>query len=134
MTSEDFDTVTGADEDPKFDCDARPRATGRFRTEAPALTEAALADIGEERERQYAKWGPQHHPDGTGRASYVADADRMRNLCDARFANGSGGWADILLEEVYEALAETDRMKLRAELVQVAAVAAAWVEDTDSRG
>ncbi|MEY9934267.1 hypothetical protein ABH926_008932 [Catenulispora sp. GP43] len=40
----------------------------------------------------------------------------------------------MLLEEVYEALAEVDPAALRAELVQVAAVAAAWVEDIDSRG
>lgn len=42
-------------------------------------------------------------------------------------------WRTILAEEVYEAFAETDPARLRHELVQVAAVAAAWVEDIDSR-
>jgi hypothetical protein len=40
-------------------------------------------------------------------------------------------WAHILTEEFYEALAEADPEKLREELVQVAAVAVAWVECLD---
>jgi len=42
-------------------------------------------------------------------------------------------WCSILTEEFAEAMAETDRAKLRAELVQVAAAAVAWIEDLDSR-
>lgn len=43
----------------------------------------------------------------------------------------------MLLEEVFEAMAEDGPSALRTELVQVAvvaAVAAAWIEDIDSRG
>ncbi len=43
-------------------------------------------------------------------------------------------WRDILLEEVFEALAEEEPKELRKELVQVAAVAAQWVEAIDRRG
>lgn len=108
--------------------------TGRFSTEAPASTEAVLADIGEERERQFTKWGPQHHPDGTEdtRASRKL-RDDARAYCDQLAAMGKVTWSSILLEEVFEALAEGDVAKLREELVQVAAVAGAWVEDIDSR-
>jgi hypothetical protein len=42
-------------------------------------------------------------------------------------------WVDILEEEVAEAAAESDPAKLRAELVQVAAVAVAWIEAIDRR-
>lgn len=39
----------------------------------------------------------------------------------------------MLLEEVAEAFAESDDARLRAELVQVAAVAQAWIESIDRR-
>ncbi|TIH26025.1 NUDIX hydrolase, partial [Subtercola vilae] len=42
-------------------------------------------------------------------------------------------WQDILLEEVFEAFAESDTSKLRTELIQVAAVAQQWVEAIDRR-
>lgn len=112
-------------------------STGRFITEAPGRTEVALSDIGEERERQFAKWGPQHHPDGTpadgdeGQARYFADKARER--CDEAAADGRVTWNHILTEEFLEARAESDPAKLRKELVQVAAVCGAWIEDIDSR-
>jgi hypothetical protein len=40
-------------------------------------------------------------------------------------------WADILEEEIAEALAESDPVKLRAELVQSGAVIVAWIEAID---
>lgn len=42
-------------------------------------------------------------------------------------------WLLIALEEVFEALAESDPAKLRAELVQSAAVHVAWIEAIDRR-
>lgn len=109
--------------------------SGRFSTEAPASTEVVLAAVGDERERQFTKWGPQHHPDGT------EDTFRSRKLrddarayCDQLAVVGRVTWSSILLEETFEAMAEVDVTKLREELVQVAAVAVAWVEDLDSRG
>jgi protein involved in temperature-dependent protein secretion len=91
-------------------------------------------EIDAERQRQLAKFGEQHHPDGTGRAGYVEKADAARFACqmDADEPNGPR-WSLILLEEVYEALAESDHARLRTELVQVAAVCAAWIADLDSR-
>lgn len=92
------------------------------------------AEIVEERQRQVKKFGEQHHPDGrlsteVDRALCVA----ARDACDRAAANGTLSWRHILEEELFEALAETDPVKLRAELIQVAAVCAAWVEDIDSR-
>lgn len=117
---------------------------GRFVTEFPDLTEKALADIGEERERQFAKWGAQHHPDATGPRQYLADSrgrqrrfaewrDEQRDRTDDMALGGQTWWSDVLLEEVFEALSEDDPDALRKELVQVAAVATAWVEDIDYR-
>jgi hypothetical protein len=90
-------------------------------------------DIDAERQRQLTKFGDQHHPDGTGNKSQQDDAERARRWCQDAFGSGYGTWADILAEEVAEAFAERDRAKLRAELLQVAAVCAAWVHDLDSR-
>lgn len=104
-------------------------------TDIVKATTARLGPFGDmlnERERQVEKWGEQHHPDGTG-AGYNLPRDVNRMECDHAFAAGEGTWRHILLEEVYEALAEEDVEKLRAELVQVGAVAAAWIEDIDSR-
>ena len=104
-----------------------------------------LAAIRDERARQDAKWGEQNHPDGTG-----PDTKPLRTICSdntgaaaladlATFATDTAAelslvtWRDILLEEVFEALAESDPAKLRTELIQTAAVATQWVEAIDRR-
>jgi len=99
-----------------------------------------------ERHRQDERWGQQDHPDGTGPATVitlipaVAGATRADNLrtwatarCDRAAHVGDITWEHIFLEEVFEALAEDDEVKLRAELIQVAAVAQAWVSAIDRR-
>lgn len=115
-------------------------------------TTTVLDEVAAERERQNAKWGEQNHPNGTGPQatplrgilfdgpvipengckkyalglSYLA-----KGSTDAAAAAGAVTFADILLEEVFEALAEEDPAKLRTELIQVAAVATQWVESID---
>lgn len=96
--------------------------------------QAMLDDINDERDRQDVKWGADREMiDGTGRAGSIDDAQRYTDLTDARAKNGVLSWFDILLEEVYEAGAETDPVKLRKELVQVAASAGVWIEAIDAR-
>ncbi len=91
-------------------------------------TEWVLTEVEDERARQDSRWGEQSHPDGTGHAHFMWAASNHRISADANAASGSLTWADILLEEVYEALAESDQDNLLTELIQVAAVAAAWAE------
>lgn len=99
----------------------------------PEIT-AVLADIRLERRRQLAKWGEQHHPNGTGIGPYWSERAEVEQQMNAtRVERGTLTWLDILAEEVYEAFAEYDYEKLRAELIQVAAVATAWAEDLDGR-
>ena len=83
--------------------------------------------IFDERERQDKKWGEQNHPDGTS-AEYRWIADAYRESCELSSRAGELTWHDILMEEVFEALAETDPEKLELELIQAAAVIVAWVE------
>lgn len=83
--------------------------------------------------RAAAKHGPQTHVDGTGWAQDALNADRAKRLCDMALTDGRLTWRHILAEEVAEAFAETDADKLRAELIQVAAMAGAWIADIDRR-
>lgn len=46
---------------------------------------------------------------------------------------GEPTWANVLGEEFFEALAEDDWPKLRAELIQVAAMATSWVTIGDEK-
>lgn len=97
-----------------------------------------LSDVIVERQRQDAKWGNQDHLRDRivpGELEiYAVERDWCRNECDRHAKEGGASWTDILLEEVFEALAESDAAKLRAELVQVAAVAVSWIESIDRRG
>lgn len=120
--------------------------------EKTMTTTEALADVAAERARQDAKWGEQNHPDGTGgvarplmslgirceptlvhRASGTELADAARLATDDAAKIDVVTWTDILLEEVFEALAESDPAVLRVELIQVAAVATQWAEAIDRR-
>ncbi|UVF61167.1 hypothetical protein SEA_AOKA_44 [Arthrobacter phage Aoka] len=98
-----------------------------------------VLEIIRERETQHAVWGEQNHPAGTGPdVMLLGTLSRFSNLRDVAKVHtdikahaGKVTFADILVEEVFEALAEEDPAKLRAELIQVAAVAAQWAEAID---
>jgi hypothetical protein len=89
-------------------------------------------EIHEERAAQLRKWGVQHWPGGTATSHYDKEmADAAKRVTDAAMARGDLTWRDILCEEMLEAFAESEWPKVRGELVQAAAVIAAWVEDGD---
>lgn len=90
-------------------------------------------EIDAERQRQLAKFGDQHHPDGTGGFFLANMAHTLRAECQEAADRGGVTWRQILMEEVAEAFAETDPEALRTELTQAAAVCAAWIADIDSR-
>lgn len=112
-------------------------------------TRAVFAEVAAERVRQDEKWGEQNHPGGTGpdvcwqldvavtdsgvpEAISAADAARIyRQITQAAAKDGELTWRDIALEEIAEAFAEDNPERLRAELVQTAAVFVAWVEGID---
>ncbi|MGZ0231164.1 hypothetical protein [Streptomyces sp. CPS1] len=94
---------------------------------------AFAEEIDAERQRQLAKFGEQHHPDGTAITGDDERAANARHVCQAMASLDQVSWRDILWEEVAEALAESGPDALRTELIQVAAVCAAWVHDLDTR-
>jgi hypothetical protein len=65
--------------------------------------------------------------------AFTARANAARAVTDRHAAEGKVTWKDILLEEVWEALAEVDYLKQRAELIQVIAVGVSWIEDSDRK-
>lgn len=90
------------------------------------------------------KWGPDRsHLDVAKSVPGVAtvsvhvngllSADHAKQNVDHLSKHGIITWADILMEEVCEALEEEDGDKRAAELIQVAAVCMQWVNDIRSR-
>jgi len=92
-------------------------------------------EVEAERRAQLDRWGEQRHYDDTGGDVLSREAAIAKAACQAaaKFISEGPGWRLILNEEVAEAFAEHDPAPLRAELIQVAAVAVAWIEDIDSR-
>lgn len=120
---------------------------------------AILGEVAAERAAQDAKWGEQNHPDadpvilarlntagmyGTpwavaqrlAQEYEIPTAARAKLICQTEAASSGATWIGIAVEElaeVLEAATAGDPAKLRAELLQVAAVAIAWVEAIDRR-
>lgn len=86
-----------------------------------------------ERTAQDERFGEQNHPDGTGSEGLQNFAAAARADADRAAADETLTWWMILREEFAEASAESEPAPLRAELLQVAAVATAWVEAIDRR-
>lgn len=98
------------------------------------IQDLVLAQVKGEIAASIVKHGTQHLPDGTSDGWHnTALANHYRSVCEASNRIDQLTWKDVLLEEVYEALAETDPKKLVEELVQVAAMAAKWAEDVLQR-
>lgn len=93
---------------------------------------AVFAELELERERQEQKFPHQHLANGTDQI-YALERDEAQRLTNEASAAGTVTWKHVLAEEVLEAFAEENDQALRAELVQICAVGARWIEDIDSR-
>lgn len=88
-------------------------------------------EFAQERGAQLAQWGDQPLPLGFGAHEFAVAADHFRRLCDEANERGDVTHRHVLLEEVYEALAESDPAKARDELIQVGAVVIKIIQDID---
>lgn len=95
------------------------------------MIEDVLKEVSNEVNRQYALWGEQNHPDGTDQELFSEPLRVRRDQYEVAHSADALTYRHILLEEVYEALAEEDKNMLREELIQVAAVAVSWVQKLD---
>jgi hypothetical protein len=123
-------------------------------SEAAIAVTRILTAIGQECERQEVLWGEQNHPDfyargNTNGASTDAQHEYHRkqaemwkeinawraqtSAVDGRSRDTASAWDGIALEELHEALAETDPEKMRVELIQTAAVIVSWIAALDRR-
>lgn len=106
-----------------------------------------IVEVATEVARSTAKHGDQNDvPLGTGRdvaaLAFAGDDQTAENLAQqAKYwtddhsksqGDGTVTWRDILTEEVFEAYAEDDPIAVRAELVQVAAVAVKMIAAIDA--
>jgi hypothetical protein len=102
-------------------------------------TLSTLLEVEQEVARQHKLWGEQNHPNrGFEHNSIYADAfaehaSDWKRLNDLRVADGTIAFDGILLEEVYEAVSESEPARIREELVQIAAVAVTWIAAIDRR-
>ena len=94
-------------------------------------TLCVTSEVAEEMQRQVELWGVQEHPNGTGDKEFVLGLKETREVIEEAEEGDQLTWSMILAEEFLEAMAETDPEKLRTELIQVAAVAATWVQALD---
>lgn len=148
---ETFGTVCNFCND-QWPCDAAvlaaELAAAREEARRARLVKGVLVDVAAERARQVIKWGEQNHPDGTGpgvtielpvTSAYPLPVATGRTLevwarhrCKAAPDEGGDTYERILTEEWAEVIASPSGSEaLRAELVQVAAVAVAWAEKLD---
>ena len=88
-------------------------------------------EIKVERDRAEVKFPDQHLPNGTSNDMWGGIETAAKVVTDSRHKHGGLTWLHVLYEEVCEAFAEEDPAKLRAELVQVAAMSVRWIEDLD---
>ena len=95
-----------------------------------------FGEIRHERHLQDLTWGEQNHENGTGLTepgteNWARIAQTVKRICEAHRDAGTMTYLDVLWEETTEAFAEKNPTRLRAELIQVAAVAVCWIEKLD---
>jgi hypothetical protein len=93
-----------------------------------------MSEVDAEVISQFDQWGEQNHPLSYGDEFRIAYANAemvYKAMNTARVETNTLTWDGILLEEVYEALGTTDVQQMRAELIQVAAVAVSMADYID---
>lgn len=104
-----------------------------------------LSDVRAERARQFAQYGSNSDLlDGTGpQVEWLGNLSEVpadaieRGLREAYESHerefGAPTFRHLVLEEIAEAFQENNPVRLRAELLQVAALAVSWIEKIDAR-
>jgi hypothetical protein len=112
-------------------------------------TQFVLTDVAAERGRQIARYGTNSDlADGTGLderwLGHGLDPLQQHTAWDIQIdfradyeaheaEHGKPTWMHLVREEVAEAFQESDPARLRAELIQVAALCVSWIEKLDAR-
>lgn len=92
-----------------------------------------LEDVCAERHKQLEEFGSEYQlRDGTS-DTLQQFVTPIQAMVDQRMSAGEHTWLQVLAEEFMEAATEADVAALRREVVQIAAVAFAWLEAIDMR-
>lgn len=89
-------------------------------------------DVVTEWDRSIVLHGEQDLPMGSG-PQWKPFADGARSECDRVTMEGTVSWRHIITEEIWEAMAEKDWSKCRAELTQAAAMIFKAIANGDER-
>lgn len=104
-----------------------------------------LMDVAAERYRQIDRYGSNDDlEDGTGPetrwllpfttiSAEAIEAELRSDYEDYDLEMGKPTWCHLVREELAEAFKESDPVRLREELVQVAALCVSWIESMDAR-
>lgn len=92
--------------------------------------ETIMDEVRTERSRQDARFGEQNHADGTS-TRFKGLADSARNATARAADSGEPSWFLVGKETFWKAMAQSDRVVLRRELVKLVAVGVAWIESID---
>jgi hypothetical protein len=97
-------------------------------TDNPLVIEEILVGL----ERPDENWAERDYPDGTsGHAAFLIA--RHRAQTEKRRTEGRLSWRDLVDEQITEVFATTDAVELRAGLVRLGVIVAAWAEAIDRR-
>ena len=106
-------------------------------------TKQVLYEVDRERAKQFSEYGTNEGlQDGTGGAwlsplyakgAVEIEAELRSDYETFQQTTGNPTWMHLVREEVAEAFAETAPARLRAELLQVAALCVSWIEKIDTR-
>lgn len=96
-------------------------------------TAGVLEEVAKERRRQNVKFPNQDLPNGNNPRAYGALAEMAKTTCNEAAKHRELTWRHVLLEEVYEALECDADEEFEGEMLQVAAVAVACVENSRRR-
>lgn len=98
--------------------------------------ESIAKEVQAERVRQDIKWGRQEWPSvplDEPRDHRIFKEAMAKQHCQATEKDGTLAWIDIAQEELQESGAAKDDVECRGELVQLAAVVFAWIDNIDRR-
>jgi len=110
--------------------------------------ENVFEEIREERKRQEEKWGEQNHPsldqvllnrdrgcepERMCEEYEIPTEARAKFLCSLAEERKQQTFARIAVEELCEAVSAESEVRVRAEVVQLAAVCVKWIEAIDRR-
>jgi hypothetical protein len=99
------------------------------------MTAPSVVSIDFERDRQASRWEYRDiAADGVGTKTQVGEAMYHQRTDELARERGDRTWADALVAQTYQVVAQSEKGDLRTALVRLGALVAIWIDDIDARG